>query len=233
VKWTLFLGQNPFAWLAYSIRAKGPLRVAKIIWHSLLDVYWDFRHGTDTLKRIPPDQIQTDSKNKGLSFAYGATRARPFLQLLDHLGLAKENVFVDFGSGKGRAVMIAAQHGFRKVIGVEFSEPLCQLARKNLESFRRRRKIASEVSIVHSDVVQYAIRPDETIFYFFDPFSASVLKQVINNICQSLVTHPRRIWILYNSPHQHDVMEQLVVFRRVQLLEFGGSRIHVYEHGHA
>lgn len=229
VKRTVFLGHNPFAWLMHTLRAKGPVRVFKLIWHASLDVLWDFRHGTDTLKRIPPEEIQTDSINKVSSQAYGATRARPFAQLLNQLGLPKESVFVDFGSGKGRALLIAAQYGFRKVIGVEFSEPLCQVARKNLETFRSSRKITSEVLVVHADVVQHVVQPDETVFYFFDPFSAHVLEQVIDNIRQSLGTHPRRIWIIYNSPKHFEIIERSGQFTRIQNGEIGGSEIRVYQ----
>lgn len=228
MKPTFFLGQNPVTRILKTLRAKGPLRVFKLIWHAALDAFWDIRHGTDTLKRVAPDEIQTDSINKRSSQAYGATRARPFVQLLNNLRLPDDSVFVDFGSGKGRVLLIAAQYGFRRVVGIEFSAPLCEVARKNLELFRRRRAITSDVRVVHADVVQYVIEHDETVFYFFDPFSSEVLEKVLNNIRQSLTTHPRRIWVIYNSPQHRDVMERSRLFTSNQNLEIGGSEICVY-----
>ncbi|MBC8003672.1 MAG: class I SAM-dependent methyltransferase [Opitutaceae bacterium] len=228
MKPTMLLGKNPVVWLGQTLRSKGPVRVFKVMWHAVVDALWDFRHGTDTLKRIAPGELETDSTNKKSATYYGATRARPLIQLLDRLGLPDASVFVDLGSGKGRVLLIAAQYGFRRVVGVDFSEPLCRVARKNLEAFRRSRSITSDVQVVHADVVQYSIQPDETVFFLYDPFSTEVLDKVIGNIRQSLSIHPRKIWVIYNAPRHHDVIVQSGLFGRIQNYEIGGNEFCVY-----
>ena len=125
-------------------------------------------------------------------------------------------------------MLIAAEHGFRKVVGVDFSEPLCQMARENLENYRRRRKLKSELIIVHSDVVRYAIQSDETTFFLYDPFSAVILIQVLQNLRQSLADHPRDIWVIYNSPRYHDLMNQSGLFTHSRNYEIGGNEFCVY-----
>jgi cyclopropane fatty-acyl-phospholipid synthase-like methyltransferase len=40
--------------------------------------------------------------------------------------------FLDFGSGKGRVMLIAAGSPFKSVIGVELSKQLHEIARKNI-----------------------------------------------------------------------------------------------------
>ena len=210
------------------MRAKGPLRVVKVLWHATLDASWDFFHGTETLTRIAPQNLETDSENKSQATYYGATRARPLVRLFHQLGPSREGGFVDFGSGKGRVILIAAEYGFKKVVGIDFSEPLCHRARKNLESYRRRRKLESEISIVHSDVVRYKIQADETIFFLYDPFSAEVLAKVLENVRRSLIAHPRPIQVIYNSPRYHDVMERCGVFTDNQHYVIGGNEFCVY-----
>jgi SAM-dependent methyltransferase len=187
-----------------TVQANGSLRALKLMRHAVLDASWDFVHGTETLTRIPPQNLETDSSNKGQATMYGATRARPFMQLLNELNLSRDGVFVDLGCGKGRVVLIAAQYGFKKVIGVDFSKPLCQIARNNVAAFGRRRKLKSDIHIVHADVVHYPIQSDDTTFFLYDPFSAKVLNQVLENIRQSLTSYPRNIWMIYNSPAYHD-----------------------------
>src|SRR5688572_3166400 len=49
-----------------------------------------------------------------------------------------DDVFIDFGCGKGRVVLQAAMYPFRKVIGVELSTELCDVARRNVEHSRSR-----------------------------------------------------------------------------------------------
>ena len=56
-----------------------------------------------------------------------------FRQIMRHVSLsAGEDVFVDYGSGKGRVVIMAAESPFRKVIGVEFSAQLHAIAKENV-----------------------------------------------------------------------------------------------------
>lgn len=224
----LLLGKSPFRWLVQTFRTQGPIRTTKVLWHAAIDPLWDLIHGTETLVRIPPHQIETHSGNKAHATMYGATRARPLVKLFVRLGLSREAGFVDFGSGKGRVLMIAALYGFRKIVGVEFSEALCQLAARNLEAFNRCRKRKFPVTIVHSDVVHYAIQGDDTVFFIYDPFGPVVLRQVLDNLCQSVKVSPRHIFLIYNSPRHHDVVESCPLFSDSRQFEIGGSEFHVY-----
>jgi 2-polyprenyl-3-methyl-5-hydroxy-6-metoxy-1,4-benzoquinol methylase len=45
--------------------------------------------------------------------------------------------FIDIGCGKGRVLLMAAEHGFRKIIGIDFAADLCLTARGNVEQYRR------------------------------------------------------------------------------------------------
>lgn len=224
-----FLGKNPLSWLVRTLRTKGPRRVVSVAWQSALDLAWDWRHGTETLKRIHPRELETDSDNKAEATYYGATRARPLALLLQELNLPRTGGFVDLGCGKGRVLLIAAEYGFRRVTGVDFSEPLCEIARGNLAAFRTGRQLAAEVTILHSDVVRYRVREDDDIFFLYDPFQASVLNEVLDNLRRSLEAHPRKMWVIYNSPRLHDVMEQSGLFPVCRHHVIGGNEFTVYE----
>src|SRR5262249_27445537 len=45
----------------------------------------------------------------------------------------RDYLFIDFGSGKGRALVLAARYGFERVIGVEFAPSLHEIAARNIE----------------------------------------------------------------------------------------------------
>jgi len=110
-------------------------------------------------------------------------------------------VFVDFGSGLGRILILAGMHSFRKVIGVEISQQLSQLAERTIDTVRRKLECRS-VETVACDASAYAVPLDATILYFARPFSGHVLDAVLENIKKSLVKQPRQILLLsynYNS----------------------------------
>ena len=62
------------------------------------------------------------------------------------------DVFVDFGSGKGRVVYQGARYPFARVVGVEISEDMNRVARENVERMRAQLR-SREVELVTSDVL--------------------------------------------------------------------------------
>jgi SAM-dependent methyltransferase len=51
--------------------------------------------------------------------------------------LPREGTFVDLGSGKGKALLIAGMLAYRRVVGVEIDSELAGEARRNVENFRQ------------------------------------------------------------------------------------------------
>ncbi|HOI95230.1 MAG TPA: class I SAM-dependent methyltransferase [Syntrophobacter fumaroxidans] len=108
-------------------------------------------------------------------------------------------VLVDFGAGKGRVLTVAATYPLKSVVGVELVERFCSIARKNIESAKRRFR-CDDVRIVCSDATIFDIPPDASIFFFYNPFGGEVLGRVFDNIRSSVLRHPRAHHIVYVRP---------------------------------
>jgi SAM-dependent methyltransferase len=118
---------------------------------------------------------------------------------LHYLGVSERDVFVEFGCGKGRVVHQAAKRPFRRVIGVEISPVLAEVARTNLAA-RRRQQRCKSVEIVVCDVAEYRVPDDLTIGYFFQPFIGQTFETVLQGIIDSIDRHPRRVRLIYVLP---------------------------------
>ena len=81
---------------------------------------------------------------------------------------------------------------------------------------------------MHSDVVHYAFQPDERVFFLYDPFNSEVLAQVVANLRRSLIAHPRKICLIYNSPRHHHVFAESGLFQPRIDYEIGGNEFAVY-----
>ncbi len=222
------LGKNPLHWFFESVRRYGLGQTFVIIWSVIIDARFDPKYGTDTARRIPREQIETKSENIVHCVNYGASKELPFRKLMERLKLPRDGVFVDLGSGKGRALMLAAKYGFRKVIGIEFSGALCAVARNNLQKFKQKFHTTSEVEVIESDVTKYSFRDDETVFFMLDPFNAPVLTQVLANIRASVERKPRTVWLIYSVPREQHIVEQSGLFTRNQLYFMVGAEFRVY-----
>jgi SAM-dependent methyltransferase len=113
------------------------------------------------------------------------------------------DVFLDLGSGKGKVVMLAARYPFARVIGVEISEELNDVARRNLAAARGRRR-CGDVQLVTADVLEYEIPPDASVVYLYNPFRGSLFDAVIAKLIDSVERHPRPMRLIYLNPKEHD-----------------------------
>jgi SAM-dependent methyltransferase len=132
---------------------------------------------------------------------YEPTPADVFQEMISKLPFdPKEFVFVDFGSGKGKVLMLAAHYPFRRVVGVELWEDLHRIALDNLESFREQADCAAEVTSLRMDAAEFPLPDAPLVLYFFNPFPEPVLERVLSNLRESLARAPRRVYVLFYSP---------------------------------
>ena len=127
---------------------------------------------------------------------YQAVSYRDLRKLLASIPIGPRDVFLDFGSGMGRALCLAAQHPLRSVIGVELSPELCEIARRNIDAVKAKLQ-CQDVQIVNSNAIAYKVPSDVSIVYFFNPFAGDVMTQVLDNIVRSLQAAPRRLLLLF------------------------------------
>jgi SAM-dependent methyltransferase len=187
-----------------------------------------FERGLDTsATAIEPDHLHPDRlwyQPSGWNFLPSILRRHE---------VRPTDVFVDFGSGKGRVLYQAAQYPFARVIGVEISEALNEIARRNLESCGDRLACRS-FEVVTADATDFEIPDDMTYAYFFYPFIGDTFQRVIANIVASLDRNPRRLRIIYAVPELESIIVETGRFRRTmtrRIRDTGGSphRITVYE----
>jgi len=146
--------------------------------------------------------------------------------------VAPDEVFLDYGSGKGRIVYQAARYPFARVIGVEVSEELNEVARANIE--RKRRKLAcGDVELVTADAAGFDVPDEVTVAYLFYPFVGDTFRAVMGKLVESLERRPRRVRLIYVCPVLQDEVLATGRFRLERMLPGGrrdvvGRRIGVY-----
>ncbi len=122
------------------------------------------------------------------------------------LPVTREDVFLDYGSGKGKVVLQAAlRYSFSKVIGVDISEELTSIARSNVERLRSRFR-AAEVELVVADAAEWPLPDEVTYVYMYRPFKEALFETVLERVNESLRRNPRKLTLAYAYPEQEDVV---------------------------
>jgi len=182
-----------------------PRRIAKRI----RDRSYDRRYGVDTSLAIDLDKLRIESASAALAHRYQASTERSFHETLAHVPVRRHEdfVFIDFGSGKGKCLLMASDYPFKKIIGVEFAAELNEVARSNFARYRSPRQKCRTLESVHADATTYALPADPGVYYFYNPFEAPLLSVVLENIRRSLDDRPRKLYVVYFNPAYREVFD--------------------------
>lgn len=149
------------------------------------DLNWDEKLNVST-------EIFDFSEEDYQNYGYDPTPYIVLEKLIQLDMLKKEDVVVDYGCGKGRISFFINNQVGCKVIGIDHSERLLEMAAKNLESYGDN----GEIVFIHSKAEDYI--PDEANrFYLFNPFSTKIFRWVLKRIEESYEKNPREILIFF------------------------------------
>ncbi|MDX2171047.1 MAG: class I SAM-dependent methyltransferase [Deltaproteobacteria bacterium] len=215
----------------HSLRRVGLPVTVQIIASSLRDVAFDRTYGTDTAGYADPRVYASDDPRARRATFYVPTRARPFRDFLAWSGVPPTGTFVDFGCGKGRALFVAAQHGFRRAVGVELSPRFCRAAEHNLARLQAH-VAATQFRVICDDAGNYAVAPDDRVFYFYDPFDDALIERCLQRIAASLAAVPRPVYVIYhnNIAVRPTPFDAQVWLRETPTPRFAGNAFYLYRH---
>jgi SAM-dependent methyltransferase len=162
-----------------------------------VDQLFDTQHGVQTgLQGVFDLKVKGD--NRHLAIAHVACDPDEF-----EVGMAAANIdysqftFIDLGSGKGRALMLAARHPFRRIIGVEFAEELHRAAEENFRRLAAVRGQDKRIELVHEDASEYPLPEEPLLIFLYHPFGEELMRKVAAKVLASYRLSPRKICIAY------------------------------------
>jgi hypothetical protein len=126
-----------------------------------------------------------------------------------------EFTFIDFGSGKGRTLLMASDYPFRRIVGVELLPALHGAAQENLSKYRSESQRCFAMESICADATEFPFPIEPTVLFLFNPFPEPGLRRVIANLEQSLREHPRKVYVLYHNPLLEHVMSGSSALQRI------------------
>ncbi len=162
---------------------------------------FDKRFNVDTAGIVHSGDLDISSFQKQSASMYKGTDAITFGLVISALGIDYSNfIFIDYGSGKGKALFLAAHFPFKRIIGVELSPALHSAAVENIGTIRLEKLRCRDISSVCEDAEQFQLPNGPLVIYLFHPFNKAVMIRVLNKIESSLKNSKRTIKIVYQHP---------------------------------
>jgi hypothetical protein len=179
---------------------------------------FDARYGVDTAGRIEVEDVGGVGVSRPFANHYEGTHPPSFLNVISSLKLRYQDfTFLDFGSGKGLAMLLASWFPFKRIRGVEFSPELHQICESNIRNFHSDRQKCFDIEDQCADATEVEIPQGPGVYYFFNPFQAPVMRKVLSNIAASHEADPREMYLIYFNPLEADTFPEAGFVRTAEI----------------
>jgi predicted RNA methylase len=191
---------------------------------------FDLEHGVRTSGLVPGRHLGSGHRHDRHNTAYYGVAPSVFKAMIVRwrrsrpLAPIDEYTFLDFGAGMGRAVMLAAELPFRRVIGVELNPALARIARRNLASWRTAGRALAPTRILCCDAAEFRFPPGPCLAFLFNPFGAPVMRRLLANISKAFASRAGEMDFIYVNNEQEAAIRRQPGFTRLFAGQVNRSR---------
>ena len=137
-----------------------------------------------------------DSQADQYHYPYEPTPYAVLERLANSGYITKKNTLIDYGCGKGRADFFLSYQTRCKSIGIEYDERIYAVAEENQMSAVS----GNRTVFVLESAENYQVPTEADRFYFFNPFSVTLLRKVMAKVLESYYENPREMLFFFYYP---------------------------------
>jgi len=182
---------------------------------------FDVEHGTDTGGLTPGPELKTGHAHDKHNTAYYGIAPSLFRRLIAQWKQTKpphalsKYSFIDFGAGKGRAMLLASEFNFKEVIGVELHPELARKCRRNMRIWDESHKKTTPMRLEEADATEFLFPAGPCVAYLFNPFGAPVLRSVLKQMEKQFASRLKDLDILYVNHERENVVKTNPAFKQL------------------
>ena len=173
---------------------------------------FDSKYGVDTATDVLLDEYDVPEE---------ATRGAGYYQAI-HEGVLRTIIsnlvpdtpafdFIDIGSGKGKALLVASKFPFRRVLGVELSPRLHAVAAANIQAFTASAEaVCEDLSSACIDARELSGLGDKTLLFVFNPFEEGPMQDFVKRL--ETEAKDRTVFVAYLNPRARRPFDESTTF---------------------
>ncbi|MDB5700789.1 MAG: hypothetical protein JWL66_988 [Sphingomonadales bacterium] len=174
----------------------------------------DRRYGVSTQAHVPLYLSKTGTSADNHIIPYAGCVPTIVSNVLDDLPDLGTSSFVDLGCGKGRALIVASERPFRRIVGIELNPELATFARRNARRVARDYPQRTAIEILIGDASIPLLPDGDVIVFMYHPFDATLVETLSVHLAAAQATG-RAISVIYENPVHGDVFDRHPAFSRV------------------
>jgi len=176
---------------------------------------YDRKFAVHTEGLVEVKELDINNEQRKSSNRYEATPRAVFLKMLRSFQIDyRRFTFIDIGSGKGAVLLYASEFPFRRIIGVEVSAKLNQIAEANIRNYRHNMR-CKDITTLCADAVTFSLPNEPLVLYLWNPFNKEMVKEMFSRFERSLKECPRQVIVMSLNPDVVDVLDKLHWLERI------------------
>ena len=191
---------------------------------------FDKQNQVQTSGLIPGRHLKSGHSHDRHSTAYFAVAPSVFHALVRRwqrtgpVSPIEKFTFIDVGAGMGRAILLAAEMPFRKVIGIELHPMLARMARRNVLFWHKAGRAVTATHVICGDAAEFKFPPGPCLLFLFNPFGRTVMRRILAKLSARFAQRPAQLDLLYVNNEQEWAIERQSGFTRLFLGQVRRSR---------
>ena len=209
-----------------SLRPRGPWRTIQTIGRKLRREFlpapvpthpFDLEHGVDTSGLLFAEHLSSGHAHDDHINAYWGTPPSGFRGIIGRWRQAiygtanaiEDYCFLDIGCGKGRALMLASEAPFQRIVGVELNPALTAIAERNLAKWNAASHPCANIEVLNLDALAAPIPDGPVVVYIYNSFNLYVMLPFLERLHILAQERSSPIDLIYAQPQQARLMEGL------------------------
>ncbi len=180
-------------------RVKWALFRTRLRYEDYLNRAYDIRHHVETAREelLADCGVPAANVERGNTL-YRVTWGSLIRKALDALRIDHSRyTFIDYGSGKGKAMLMASDYPFRRIIGLEYSEKLHAIASANCRTYRSAAQKCHAIEPVLVDVLDHEPPCGPIVCFMCNPFDDATMETMFDRWRARHGGHDRDLRIIY------------------------------------
>ncbi len=109
-----------------------------------------------------------------------------------------DSIFIDVGSGMGRNLLIASEYPFKKIIGIEISEYLNEIAEKNIRIYKTETQKCTNINSFCGDVLNFDLPESKClVLYFWEPIDEVTFGSLFRKLTESIKSKEQKVFLIF------------------------------------
>jgi predicted RNA methylase len=167
----------------------------------------DSLRGLDFINQVESEEVGLDPR---LSHASHPSGNKFLAKILRDMKITEKDSIIDIGCGKGSAMRTMLKFPFARVDGVDIAKQLTDIAERNFKKINDRR-----VQVFQHDAATFEQYTHYNVIYFYNPFPACIMEQVMQPIIRSARERAEETLIIYNNPTCNEIVVGSGYFSRL------------------